>query len=164
MATLTASAAQPNQPRVTTDGTLIRRYQTYTASMSAGDIVRFRSIPIPHGAKITSFTVSGVLTTTSTTSVSIAMTTGFAYSGTTNYSAIGAAATLSQAWGAEIETMTNSALSLAASTRWPLTISVSDDYQPRYVLPQVTVGGGFGSATGSKTVIITVKVDYQMDQ
>jgi len=52
MSTLTAVSAQANQPRVTTDGTLITRMQTYvsTATMTAASTITMTGLKIPHGA------------------------------------------------------------------------------------------------------------------
>lgn len=165
MATLTASAAQPNQPRVTTDGTVISRWQTFSGTMTNGDVVIFKSIPIPHGANVHSFKIDGAAVATITASISLMFDCGFAYSGTVDYNTILGSATLSAAWSGWKEQAQNAAgRSPGAAALAPLTISVSDDAAQRFVYPKVTLNDAMPASAAAAVMKLIVKVDYSMDQ
>ena len=169
MATITAVAANsPNQPRVETSGT-VTRTQVYTtsASLSAGDVILFTSIPIPHGANIVSAKLGSSMDTASTTSISNAYALGLQYNGATDYRIALGSATYSGTWKT-VDLVNNFAptgASVATSgAPWPVKLSLSDDYQPRYAFPQVTIQNwSIGSTSGSTTVRFALAVTYNMD-
>jgi hypothetical protein len=165
--TLTLSTANmPNQPRVETSGT-VTRVQEYksTATLSAADAFIFTNIPIPHGAKITSFKVGAVQETTSTTSVSIVFSAGLFYNGSTDYRAYWASTgNFSQAAWKTIDYAVDGTMSAAGNKGFPVTLSVSDDRVERYAYPMINVvSATHGSATSSLTVKMSVMVQYIMD-
>jgi hypothetical protein len=162
--TITAVAANsPNQPRIETSGT-VTRVQSYvtTASLSATGVIIFTSIPIPHGAVITGAKLGAGMDTTSTTSISNNFALGLKYNGSTDYTKALGSATYSGAW------KTAQVLDLLAPTGsapWPVVVSVSDDYSPRYVFPMLTVDAwSIGSTSGSTTVRFSVAITYTMDK
>jgi hypothetical protein len=162
--TVTAVAANsPNQPRIETSGT-VTRVQTYvtTASLSATGVIIFTAIPIPHGAVIIDAKVGAGMDTTSTTSLSNNFALGLHYNGSTDYTKALGSATFSGAW------KTASTLDLLAPTGsapWPVVVSLSDDRQPRYVNPIITVDNwSIGSTSGSTTVRFSVAITYTMDR
>lgn len=55
MATISASFAAANQPRIPDGVETVTAYQTYTTSVTAstGDVIHFTNLKIPHGATIT---------------------------------------------------------------------------------------------------------------
>lgn len=168
MATRTySSSGAPAQPKVKV-GALVTRIMSWgtTLSQSAGDIMILKDMPIPHGAEITSVVFGGVQETTSTTSVSLVFTLGLNYNGSVDYRTIWARTTvISQAAWVSVDYAIGSGNTAGATTPWPVTVSVSDDYQPRYVYPMVTVASGTqGSATGSLTVRLSCAITYTMDR
>lgn len=142
MATLSASTAQPNQPRVTTDGTLITRMQSYvsTAAFSAGDTITFPALKIPHGATYRSVSVKGSAPDGSAT-VKL---------GTTGTANLFGSITLS----AGVLAFTTFSASVGRK------VSVSDDAAVRYETVMATIDG-VASATASVSLIVVV--DYTMD-
>jgi hypothetical protein len=162
--TITAVAANsPNQPRIETSG-VVTRVQSYvtTASLSATGVIFLNSIPIPHGAVIVSAKLGAGMDTTSTTSISNNFALGLNYNGSVDYTKALGSATYSGAW------KTAQVLDLLAPTGsapWPLTLSLSDDRQPRYAIPMITVDNwSIGSTSGSTTVRFAVAITYIMDK
>jgi hypothetical protein len=162
--TITAVAASsPNQPRVEVSGTVIRT-QSYvtTASLSATGVIELHSIKIPHGAVIISAKLGAGMDTTSTTSISNNFALGLQYNGSSDYRKALGSATYSGAW------KTAQVLDLLAPTGsapWPVVLSLSDDYQPRYAIPMITVDAwSIGSTSGSTTVRFAVAIEYTMDK
>ena len=141
MATLSASTAQPNQPRVTTDGTLITRMQTYvsTAAFSAGDTVTFPALKIPHGATMRSVWAKGSAPDGSAV-FKIGTTGTAAQFGSTTLSA-----------GALLRTEVGGC---------GYAVSVSDDASVRYETVMITIDA-VTSATASVSLLIGI--DYTMD-
>ena len=142
MATLSASSAVPNQPRVTTDGTLITRMQSYvsTAAFSAGDTITFPALKVPTGATYRSVSVKG-----SAPDGGCVVKVGT--TGTANlFGSISLSAGLL------------SLTTFSASTGRK--VSVSDDAAVRYETLMVTIDA-VTSATAS--VSLLVMVDYVMD-
>lgn len=141
--TNTAVASTPSQPKVNIVGA-IERFQTYVSSLtlSATDVVLFTDLKLPHGANVTDVRLLGK-TVDGTQLFQIG----------TNYSGQGAAfgsATISvtQAMKTQI-------------TGLPYRVSVSDDFQPRYVSMTLTCDGAQTSSTGSCSVTLFVR--YVMD-
>jgi len=142
MATLSASTAQANQPRVTTDGTLITRMQTYvaTAALSAGDTITFPALKIPHGATTRSVWAKGS-----------------APDGHATFK-IGTTGTATQFGSTTLSAGVLNRTEVTAGCGFK--VSVSDDASVRYATVMVTIDA-VTSATAS--VSLMIGVDYTMD-
>ena len=164
--TYTAVASNaPNQPRVEVAGT-VTRTQTYIASatLSSGVVIWFTSMPIPHGANIMNVKLGCCTDSTTTPSVSIVLALGLAYSGSVNYGKYWGSATFSQSAWKTVNYTDACVLSGVATAPWPVNVSVSDDYQPRYVYPQITVDSFVpASLTPSVTVRFSLAITYTME-
>ena len=142
MATLTAVSAAANQPRVSTDGTLITRMQSYvsTATLTAATTITMKNLKIPHGATYRSISIKGS-----------APDGGAVFKvGTTGTANLFGSISLS-------------AGVLATTTFDPAVgrkVSVSDDASTRYETIMLTVDANT-SPTASVSVIVIV--DYTMD-
>lgn len=170
--TLTAIAAQANQPRIDVAGTVTRTQvfvhgpsqataNGWSATLSAGDQIHFYSMPIPHGAEVIGARLAVCMDTTSTTSVSHAFALGLAYNGSVNYTKYWGSATFSQSAWKVVDFMTAYVATLGSSQPFPVTVSVSDDYQPRYVYPQVTIDSfSYGSLSDSTTIRFALQIQY----
>lgn len=160
MATRTFTAgALPNQPITNVAGN-ITVSQVYTASVDATDVLVFDRLKIPHGAIIEEVKVGAVCNTASTTSLSIVFAAGLTYNGATNYLVAFGSATFSASWG------TKNMLDLitGATNPWPVTLSLSDDREPRYANFRLLVDAFTGSVTGSRTIIFAAAVTYHMQK
>jgi hypothetical protein len=130
-----------------------------------GDVYIFKDIPIPHGAHIVSMVFGGVQETTSTTSVSHVFTLGLNYNGSTDYRTRWPNANVvSAAFWDSVDYCVTYAATAGAADPYPVKVSVSDDRVDRFVYPIVNyASGSYGSATGSMTVRLAMKVTYTMD-
>ena len=142
MATLSAATAQANQPRVTTDGTLITRMQTYvsTASFSAGDTVTMTGLKIPHGATTRSVWAKG-----SATDGSLVFK-------------VGTTGTANQFGSTTLSAGVLNRTELASGTGYK--VSVSDDASIRYETIMVTIDT---TTSPTASISLLIGVDYVMD-
>ena len=143
MATITATGSFPNQPKTPIIG-LVERFQTYvtSASLSAGDVIRFDNLKLPQGAQVTEVRLLGKSVDG----------TGIFQIGT-NYS--GQGVVFGSATMSATQAMKSQVLGL------PYNVSVSDDFQPRYVTMTLTVDGATASLTASLSMTLFVR--YTMD-
>lgn len=139
MATINATPASPNQPRIETVGA-VERYQTYvtSATLSDGDVIKLNALKIPLGVHIVDVRLLGK--TVDGTSI---------FQIGTDYSGAGAA--FGSATISVTQAMKTQLLGL------PYTVSVSDDFQPRYVTMTLTQNGAATSGTASLSVTLFVR-------
>ena len=142
MSTLTAVSAQANQPRVTTDGTLITRMQTYvsTATMTAASTITMTGLKIPHGA------------TTRTV-----WAKGSAPDGSLIFK-VGTTGTATQFGSTTLSAGVLNRTELTGGTGYK--VSVSDDASIRYETIMVTIDT---TTSPTASISLLIGVDYVMD-
>lgn len=139
----TAVASAPNQPKIALTAS-IDRFQSYlsSATLSAADSILFQNLKIPHGANIVEVRLLG-----KTKDGTQLFQIGTNYSG---QSAAFGSATISATQAMKTQV-----------TGLPYVVSVSDDFQPRYVTMMLTQDGAATSST--KSCSVTLFVRYTMD-
>lgn len=139
----TATGSFPSQPKTNIVGA-IERYQSYlsSATLSSGDTILFTNLKIPQGANIVDVRLLG-----KTKDGQQLFNIGTDYSG---QSAALGSATISATYAIK-----------TPGTGLPYNVSVSDDFQPRYVTMMLTQSGAATSST--KSCSITLFVRYVMD-
>ena len=152
MATISASVASADSPRIISDGSLIVRAQTYAWSLSAssGDTVRFTNIKIPHGATIVRVELMGRVQNNGGSHIYQVGLNGSAASGLS--ATMFGSATMSLSY-ARVDVINGNLL--------PYKVSVSDDAANRFVTPMITVDGTPTSGTVSQTT--TLMIHYFMN-
>lgn len=152
MATISASVASADSPRIMTDGGLVVRSQTYAWSLSssAGDTVRFTNIKIPHGATIVKVELMGRVQNNNGAHIYQVGLNGSAASGLS--ATMFGSATMSLSY-ARVDVINGNIL--------PYKVSVSDDAANRFVTPMITVDA-VTSGTVSQTT--TLMIHYIMNQ
>ena len=150
MAAITPTFAASSQPAIVSDPSAIKRTQKYTltTTLSAGDVLHFTNLKIPHGATITDVEVSGIHPNGATI-----FTIGYA-GGATSAAAFGSA-TLSATFAFHSQKTKGHLL--------PFKLSLSDsrDNGLNYVYPTLTAAT-VTSATGSLSLGLTV--EYTMNK
>lgn len=142
MATITATVARAMAATYKTNAT-ITKSQSYvtTASLSAGDVILFQNIKVPHGAVITDITVKG-----SAVDGTFLYEMGMAGSNAT--ADVFGSRTFS---GGAVFALT------ALSQGLPATVSVSDDAADRFQTFMIRVDGATTSGTTSMSIAFTVQ-------
>lgn len=142
MATINANVAAPNQPRIETVGA-VERYQSFVSSvsLSVGDVIKFNNLKLPLGAQVLDVRFAGNIPATSAV---------FAFG--TDYASEGAV------FGSA--TLTTARAFFVKTDSIPYNVSVSDDFQPRYVTMTATLQAQ-SSATVSASMTLLVR--YTMD-
>ena len=150
MATISASAASAQMPKVDITGT-VTRVQTYAWSLSssAADVVHFTNIRIPHGSLITKVEVMGRVQNNGGSHI---YQVGLQGSG-----ASGASATM---FGSATLSLSYVRSDVINGNILPYKVSVSDDAANRYMTPSLTVDS-VTSGTVSQTVTLLVQYVYQ---
>ena len=144
MASISATTAQANQPRVTTDGTLITRMQSYvtTASLSAGDTITLHNLKIPAGATVRSMYVKAA---------------GANAEGVFHLTM---GDTTSAAWGGSVTAASGVIAYAPAPSAYGYLISVSDSATTRYKTIMASVTTHTSSTVSTSLMFV---VDYTMD-
>ncbi len=140
MATISATFAAANQPRVPNGVETIDAFQTYvtSATLSAGDVIHYTNLKVPHGATILDVRLYGD-TPDGSSILQIGLAGGIvapALFGSATVSATPAVKTQAQAL--------------------PYVVSVSDDAAVRYVWPTLTQDGAMVSGTASTSLGLRV--------
>jgi len=141
--TVTAVAATPSTPRYNAFGAKICKLQTYvtTGTVSAGDVILFTDIKIPHGATVVDIKV--LADTPDGTNIY-----QLGYNGNTVVFGSFTASATPQVF--------------VKTTGLPHTVSVSDDAALRYVTVQLTADGAAVSPTASQS--LTLQFEWVMDR
>lgn len=142
MATITATVARAMAATYKPTSTITKNQSYVTsASLSAGDVILFQNIKIPHGAIVTDVAVKGS-----------AVDGTFLFEIGTNGS--GGTADL---FGSKTYSFGGVVAMTSLSTGLPATISVSDDAVDRYQTFMVRVDGATASGTGSLSLQFIVQ-------
>ena len=143
---ISAQTAAANQPRVTTDGTLITRMQSYvtTASFAANDTIALYNMKVPHGATIRSFAIKAA---------------GANGKGTWHMT-IGDRS--SAAWGGSVTAASGVLVGgfMDAPSAYNYKVSVTDGASVRYIVPMATITTATSSTVSTSLLFV---VDYTMD-
>ena len=142
MATITATVARAMAAtyKPTTTITKVQSYVT-SASLSAGDVIMFQNIRIPHGAIVNEVLVRG-----SAVDGTFLFEIGTQGSGAT-----------ADLWGSKTFSFGGVVALTALQTGLPATISVSDDSVDRFQTFAVRVDGATTSGTGSLSIQFSVQ-------
>lgn len=142
MATITATVARAMAATYKPTAT-ITKVQSYvtSASLSAGDVILFSNIKIPHGAIINDVSVKG-----SAVDGSFLFEVGTQGSGGT-----------ADLFGSKTFSFGGVVALTALQTGLPATVSVSDDAVDRYQTFMVRVDGATTSGTGSLSIQFSVQ-------
>lgn len=151
MATYSASYAGADAARIHTVGT-VTRAQTYvwSVSSSAGDVLHFTNIRIPHQALITRVNLIGKVDGGTSAVVYRVGLQGSAASGAT-----------STMFGSATISATYARLDIINGGVLPYKVSISDDAFPRYMTPSVTVDT-VTSGTVSQTLTLQIEYIYNV--
>ncbi|TXL80459.1 hypothetical protein FHP25_05385 [Vineibacter terrae] len=146
MAIISASFAAANQPRIPNGVETVDAFQTYvtSATLSAGDVIHFTNLKVPHGATILAVRLHG-----DTADGSSIFQVGIA--GGITSAALFGSATVSATPAVKDQTLA-----------LPYVVSVSDDAAVRYVYPTLTQDGAATSGTASMS--LGVRVTWTMNK
>lgn len=147
--TSTASTAlSSGQARIARGPEVIERVQTYTpaqavsATLSAGDVILFRDLKIPHGSLITSIEVMGRVN----------------FDGaSTQIFEVGIEGGTADLFGSATLTSAYQRLNVLNGAVLPYRVSVSDDAATRFIVPAIRIDGNAGSPTTSYTISMLVR-------
>ncbi len=146
MAAISASFAAANQPRIPNGVETVDAFQSYvtSATLSAGDVIHYTNLKIPHGATILDLRLYG--DTPDGSGIYQVGLGGGIVSG-----ALFGSATVSATPAVKTQT-----------TALPYVVSVSDDAALRYVYPTLTQDGAMTSGTASTS--LGVRVTWTMNK